>query len=236
MEVYVSLGIIILSGLITASLQLPLGTLLLLYHASLGKNVRVKTKKLASSFISGTTLMNFLLLGTSIFLVSNLTSTGVFPDLAYTVFFGLLVALGITAWFFYYKRKGSTELWLPRQLARYIDSRAKVTENFSEAFSLGLLVPLAEILFTLPLLALSADAILHLGSLYQALGLVIFTLFGSLPLLVLRVFIRKGRNVAEVQRWRLRNKTFFRFFTGAGFLVLAAFLLAFVIIKGAFYV
>ena len=202
MEVYISLSIIILCGLVTASLQLPLGTLLLLYHASLGKNIREKTKKLASSFISGVTLMNFLLLGTAIFLISVLTFNGTFPDLGYVIIFGLLIALGIVAWFFYYKRKGSTELWLPRHLARYIDSRAKATNDLSEAFSLGLLVPLSEILF-------------------------------ALPLLLLRVFIRKGKNVAEVQRWRLKNKGFFRFFTGAGFIILAAFLFAFVILKGA---
>lgn len=233
MEAYISLSIIILCGLVTASLQLPLGTLLLLYHASLGKNVRQKTKKLASSFISGVTLMNFLLLGTAIFLISVLTFSGSLPDIGYIILFGFLIALGLVAWLFYYKRKGSTELWLPRHLARYIDTRAKATNDLSEAFSLGLLVPLSEILFALPLLALSADAILHLDTVYQALGLVIFTIFGSLPLLILRLFIRKGRNVAEVQRWRLRNKTFFRFFTGAGFLILAAFLFAFVILKGA---
>ena len=142
MEVSVSLSIIILSGLVTASLQLPLGTLLLLYHASLGKNVRKKTKTLASSFISGVTLMNFLLLGTSIFLIASLTNSGTLSDVGHTILFGLLIALGIIAWFFYYKRKGSTELWLPRRLARFIDSRAKLTNDTSEAFSLGLLVPL----------------------------------------------------------------------------------------------
>ena len=228
------LGVVILSGLVAASLQLPLGTLLLLYHASIGKNVRKKTKKLASSFISGATLMNFLLLGTSIFLVSVLIPTGQLPDIGYIILFGLLIFLGLIAWFFYYKRKGSTELWLPRHLAKFIDARAKTTDNLSEAFSLGLLVPLSEILFTLPLLVLSADAILHLDTIYQALGLVTFTIFSALPLLILRIFIRRGRNVAEVQRWRLKNKSFFRFFTGAGFLVLAAFIFAFVILKGAF--
>ena len=233
MEAYVSLGIVVLSGLVAASLQLPLGTLLLLYHASLGRHIRKKTKCLASSFISGATLMNFLLLGTAIFLIASLTDGGVLPDLAHIIIFGLLVALGVIAWFFYYRRKGSTELWLPRHLARYIDSRAKTTSDNSEAFSLGLLVPLSEILFTLPLLALSADAILRLDPLYQALGLVVFTIFSILPLLLLRLLIRKGRNVAEVQRWRLKNKSFFRFFTGAAFTVLAAFLFAFVILKGA---
>lgn len=232
MEVYVSLSIIILGGLVTASLQLPLGTLLLLYHASLGKNIRKKTKTLASSFISGVTLMNFLLLGTALFLIASLTSTGVLPDLGHVIIFGLLVTLGIIAWSFYYKRKGSTELWLPRRLAKFIDSRAKLTNDPSEAFSLGLLVPLSEILFALPLLVLAGDAILRLDLLFQAVGLVIFTIFGTVPMLALRLSIRKGHNVAEVQRWRLKNKNFFRFFTGAGFIVLAAFLFAFVILKG----
>ena len=232
MEVYISLSIIILSGLVTASLQLPLGTLLLLYHASLSKNIRAKTKKLASSFISGSTLMNFLLLGTTIFLVYALSPIGALPDVAYIIMCSLLLALGVIAWFFYYRRKGSTELWVPRHLARYIDSRAKETNDTSEAFSLGLLIPLSEILFTLPLLILSADAVLHLDTINQALGLVIFTIFGTLPLLVLRIFIRRGRNVAEVQRWRIKNKGFFRFFTGAGFIILAIFILAFVILKG----
>ncbi|MBR3131729.1 hypothetical protein IKG31_04150 [Candidatus Saccharibacteria bacterium] len=232
MEVYVSLGIIILGGLITASLQLSLGTLLLLYHASFGKNIRIKTKELASSYIAGSTFMDFMLLGTTLFLVLTLSAGGVLPNIAYVVLFGVLIALGIVAWLFYYRRKGSTELWLPRQLAGYIRSRAVVTNDNSEAFSLGLLVPLSEILFTLPLLIISADAILHLGTVYQALGLITFTAFGTLPLLILRFFIRRGRNIAEVQRWRIKNKTFFRFFTSIGFIVLAIFILTFVILKG----
>lgn len=234
MESYIPISIIILSGLVAASLQLPLGALLLLYHASIGKNVRKKTKVLASSFISGVTLMNFLLLGTAIFLISVLTPAGKLPEIGYSIVLCVLLMLGIIAWFFYYKRKGSTELWLPRHLARFIDSRAKATESDSEAFSLGLLVPLAEICFTLPLLVLCADAILNLSTPFQALGLVIFTVFSIIPLLALRFSIRKGHNVAEVQRWRIKNKTFFRIFTGAGFLVLAAFVLAFIILRGGF--
>ncbi len=232
MEVYVSLGIIILGGLIVASLQLSIGTLLLLYHASFGKKIQTKTKELTSSFIAGSTFMSFMLLGTTLFLVSVLSTGGVLPRVAYIFIFGVLIALSIAVCLFYYRRKGSTELWLPRQLASYIRSRAIVTNDNSEAFSLGILVLLSEILFTLPLLVISADAILHLKTIYQALGLVIFTSFSALPLLILRFFIRRGRNIAEVQRWRIRNKTFFRFFTSVSFAVLAMFILAFIISKG----
>ena len=233
MEAHISFAIIVISGLITACLQVSLSALLLLYHASIGKNIRVKTKKLASSFISGVTLMNFLLLGTAIFLITSLAPGGTLPRLAFIILFSILIVLALLAWLFYYKRKGTTELWLPRKLARYIDTRAKATNDISEAFSLGLLVPLAEIVLTLPLIILSADAILHLDTIYQAIGLVVYTLFGSLPLIIMRIVIRKGHNVAEVQRWRLRNKTFFRIFTGAGFAIFAIFIYAFVILKGA---
>ena len=232
MSSIVSLGIVILSGLVVASLQLPLGTLLLLYHASLGKNIREKTKHLVSNFISGATLMNFLLLAATCFLVSSLTISGVFSQTALTVLFGILIALGLVAWFFYYKLGKSTELWLPRGIAKFIDDRAKKTNSLHEAFSLGIWISLSEIMFTLPLIIVSADSILRLPSLFQALSLVIFTILSVLPLITLRLVLRSGKNVADVQRWRVKNKTFFRIFSGCGFIVLAVFLLAFVILGG----
>ncbi len=233
MEGYISESVVILSGLVMASLQLPLGALLLLYHSSLGKNVRKTTKRLASSFISGATLMIFLLLASSCFLISAFSSAGVLSDTTLSVLFGILLALGVVAWFFYYKRRGSTELWLPRGVAHFIDARAKVTKDFKEAFSLGLLAMLSEILFIIPLLLLAADSVLRLTSpLFQAFALTVFTFLSVLPLIVLRLVLRRGRNVAEVQRWRLKNQTFFRIFSGCGYVVLAAFLLAFVIMGG----
>ncbi|MBQ7802603.1 hypothetical protein IJ380_01960 [Candidatus Saccharibacteria bacterium] len=232
MEGYVFLALVLLSGLVAASLQLPLGSLLLLYHASLGKNVREKTKRLASSFISGVTLMNFLLLASACFLVSVLSTSGTLSKTSLAVLFGILVALGLAAWFFYYKLGKSTELWLPRRLAKFIDSRAKETDDVSEAFSLGILTSLAEILFLGPLIVVSADAILQIDPLFEALSLVLFTLLSVLPLISLRFALRNGKNVADVQRWRLKNKTFFRIFSGFGFIILAVFLLAFVILGG----
>lgn len=231
MEGYAYLGIIVLAGLVLASLQTPLGTLLLLYHSSLSKHVRPKTKRLASSYISGVTLTNFLLVSTIALLIAELAS-GLSKTIL-SVVLGVLVALALISWCFYYKRGTTTELWFPRQLAKYLSSHAKSTTNESEAYTLGLAVPFVEFLFSFPLLLLAGDAVLHLPTDFAALGLVAFTVISVLPLVVLRLALRSGRNVAEIQRWRLRNKTFQRVFTGFGFLVLAGFLLAFVILGGA---
>ncbi|MBQ8996515.1 hypothetical protein IJ095_00590 [Candidatus Saccharibacteria bacterium] len=230
MEGYTYLGIIVLAGLILASFATPLATLLLLYHASLGAHVRQTTRRLASSYLSGVTLMHFLLLASTAFLVSGLSVAGTFSRTSLSVLFGILLALAVVSWAFYYKRGTTTELWLPRSLAKFLSSRAKSTSDLNEAYVLGLLVPLSELLFSLPLFLLAGDAVLHLSPVFQALGLVIFTLLSVLPLLILRLSLRSGRNVTEVQRFRLRHKAFFRIFTGSGLLVLAAYLLVFLIL------
>ena len=83
----------------------------------------------------------------------------------------MLVALAILVWFFIIDVGKSTELWLPRSVARFIDRRAKLTNSNTEAFSLGMLTSLAEMPFTLILFVVAANSILTLPSLYQILQL-----------------------------------------------------------------
>ena len=229
MNEMIYLGIIFLSSLIVALLQLPLGTLLLLYHASLGKKIPKKTRTLISSFISGSTLMFFLLLSASCFLIFALTVSGTFTNVSLVVLTSYLVVLGIFSWFFYYKRKNSTELWLPRKITKFINQRAKETHDNSESFSLGVLTVLSEIVFTAPLFLLSGNSILILEPGYQVIALVGFVLISVLPLIILRIAIRTGKNLADIQRWRLKNKSFFRVITGLSYLILATFILTFLL-------
>ncbi|MBR3256887.1 hypothetical protein IKG02_01180 [Candidatus Saccharibacteria bacterium] len=230
MSSFVSLGIVLLSGLILASLQAPLASFLLLYHSSFGKNIKKKTKSLASSYVSGVAVMVFLLLATSVFLISALSFSGSLSLVSLVVLFGVLLALSLLSLCFYYKFGRSTELWLPRKVSKFISSRARATSDNSEAFALGMFVTFCDLLFSFPLFILSANAILSLSSPYQVLALAGFTILSCLPLVILRLAIRKGKNLADVQRWRLKNKNFFRFFSGLGFLVLAVFLFAFLVI------
>ena len=223
---YASVGTVLLAALVHATLQLSLGSLLLLYHASLGKHIRIKTRRLASRYVTGVALMTLLVLSAACFIIFTLCR-GAMSTAGLSFCIGALVGLAFCAWFLYYRSGRSTELWLPKSVASFINRRAKLTNSNVEAFSLGLLVGFAEMPFTLVLTIVSANSILMLPQIWQVTMLLIYTTVAITPLLVLRIGIRRGQTVVDIQRWRNKNKTFFRILSGAGFLVLAGFLLAF---------
>ena len=225
----VDLGIVVLSGVAHATLQLGLGCLLLLYHASLGRHVQKKTKNLVGSFISGVGLMNFLILASACFILA-VVANGCLSPLSLIIITVIIVLLAIIMWFFYYRRGRTTELWLPKIVAKYIDKRAKLTESDTEAFSLGLLACFAEMPFTLVLMLVSANAILCLPDVWRGIAVVLYTVISILPLIILRYAIRHGKTVVDVQRWRNKNKNFLRVMSGILFLVLGIYILAFKVI------
>ena len=226
MEMIIPFSEVFLAAVIHATLQLSLGALLLLYHASLGKHVRKKTRFLVDSYISGLGTLVFLSLGAIIFILDRYFGKPLYIE-ELVIVVGMLVALAIAAWFVYYRRGKSTELWLPRSVARFIDKRAKLTTSNTEAFSLGLLTSLAEMPFTLVLFVVAANSTMVLPPMYQILAVAMYTLITIIPPVVLRFAIRKGQTVVSIQRWRVKHKTFFRLLTGVGFLVLAFFLFTF---------
>lgn len=226
MEMIIPFSEVFLAAVVHATLQLELGTLLLLYHASLGKHVRKKTRRLVSSYIAGIGTLVFLSLAAIGFILDRYFGKALYAE-ELLIVVGMLVALAVAAWLFYYRMGKSTELWLPRTVARFIDRRAKMTNSNTEAFSLGMLTSFAEMPFTLVLLVVAANGILKLPMLYQLLALVLYTLITIIPPIILRLSIRKGQTVVSVQRWRVKHKTFFRLLTGAGFVALGFFVFAF---------
>ncbi len=220
------LGEVFLAAIVHASLQLALGALLLLYHASLGKHIRPKTKQLVGSYIAGVGVLTMLGLAAATLIFERVFGGALFVE-GLVIVVAFLVALAVAAWLFYYRRGRSTELWLPRSVARFITARAKVTNSNTEAFALGLLTSFAEMPFTMVLMAVAANAMLQLGDGLQLLALAAYTLIAILPSVVMRAWIKKGKTVVEIQKWRVKHKTFFRVLTGSGFLILGLFMLAF---------
>ena len=124
----VAVGVIALAALIHATLQLGTGALLLLYHASLGRHIRVRTKRLASRYITGVMTMILLALGAACFAIM-LCFNKALPASGLLVLVCGLTAVAVCAWVFYYRRGTSTELWLPRVVSKYINRRAKLTNR-----------------------------------------------------------------------------------------------------------
>ena len=226
------IGIILLSAVVYATLQLGSGCLLMLYHASLGKHVRKKTKMLVSSYIAGNGTIALIGLGFLCFAIGS-SFSGPLSIGWLSVTAGVMVVLAILMWFFYYRRGRTTELWLPKSVAKFITRRAEVTESDTEAFSLGLLAGFAEVPFTFVLMAVAANSILALPLEYQLLSVVGYTLIAILPLVLMRIMIRRGNTVVDIQKWRVKNKLFLRIISGVSFAVLAGFIVAFKVMGGA---
>ena len=97
----IGLGLIVLASLVHATMQLGTGTLLLLYHASRNKHIKSKTRNLVGSFISGIGIIVFLGVSAACFILTRIFT----DDLSKVLFIitvGILVALAIIIWFFYY--------------------------------------------------------------------------------------------------------------------------------------
>ena len=217
---------ILLAGLAQASLQLGLGGLILLYHNSLGRHRRRRTSYLARNYILGTGAITFLVVAAFCFFNGALTTEWL------VIALGALGACAIVMWLLYYRRgKGSTELWLPKSITRFIRKKARQTNDGVEAFSLGLLSSFAEMPISIALFFVAANAILNLSSAWQVLGVVAYTLISIVPMVILQFRIQAGRTAVEAQQWRLKNKAFLKIISGSSFLTLALFVAAFWIMK-----
>jgi hypothetical protein len=213
---------IVLAGLVQASLQLSLGGLILLYHASMGHHRRRKTRFLAKNYIIGAAVISFLTVCALGFLISSLFD-GALKTEYLTVCVGIFLASALVMWFFYFRRGKNTELWLPRAFTRYINRRAKATNDNIEAFSLGMLSSFAEMPLSIALYFVVANCILSLSAQYQILAVLGYTLMSVFPLCILKLRVKTGQNVVDFQKSRIRNKAYLRIISGSGFAVLAAF-------------
>lgn len=222
----VQFGVILLAGVVHASLQLELGALLLLYHASLGKHIKQKTKDLVSNYILGSAMLVILFVSTIIFLISSVSYTSLSTE-SIAVLAAVLLMLAVLIWLFYYRSRQTTELWLPKSIARYINKRAKLTDSNIEAFSLGMLTAFSEMPFSFVLMVLAADSIVLMPFEIQFLVVLLYAFISVLPLFILRFFIKRGSTVVDIQKWRMRNRNFFKVLSGTLFLTLAIFVIAF---------
>ncbi len=230
MDMVIPFSEVFLAAVIHATLQLELGTLLLLYHASLGKHVKKRTKNLVSSYIAGVGSLVFLGIAAVAFILDRYFEKPLWTE-ELIIVVAMLVALAIATWGFYYRRGRSTELWLPRSVARFIDKRAKETNSNTEAFSLGVLTSLAEMPFTLVLTVIAANSTLALPTPYQLLAVVLYTVVVIIPPIIVRLAVRRGQTIADIQRWRVKHKNFLKIITGVGFLVLGFFLFGFEVLS-----
>lgn len=225
MDIPTSLAIIGFAALIHASFQLSVSVLTLLRGHSVGaKKSHARVVRMTTSYVGGSAVMTLLLISFVSLITLHINGSAVVPLYAWVAACGLAAGIGIAVWLFYYRpRKAGTELWIPRAFARHLDERSKATQNSAEAFSLGLTSVLAELLFILPTLVISAFALVHLPAQWQLVGIGLYTLISLLGLLLVWSLIGSGRSLSRIQKWRENNKRFLQFAAGSALMVLGFF-------------
>lgn len=224
MDIFTSLAIVAFAALIHASFQLSVGVLTLMSgHALSAKKSRARILRLTTGYTVGAGVMTLLTL--SFVSLVFLHSFGAHvPLLVWALACGLVLGIGIAVWLFYYRRGGKgAELWIPRAFAQHLHDRSKATHYGAEAFSLGLTTVVAELIFIVPSLIISALVLLELPGAWQLVGIAIYTIISLLGLLITWALIGSGHSLARIQQWRVENKRFLQIAAGSALIVLGFF-------------
>jgi hypothetical protein len=220
MNQFDSLVIVAVAALIHASFQLSISVLTLLSSHTIGaKRSHSRLLGLTNAFTAGVFVMTVLLLSSIAYVASN-GITAPMNEFVWITVCGLLVSLGLSVWIFYYRREKGTTLWLPRPLARYLSDRTKATKQTGEAFSLGVTSVLAELLFILGPLIVSAMVLIRLEPVLQLAGVALYAVISLSPLVILTALIGSGHKISRIQRWREDNKIFMQFIGGGALMAL----------------
>lgn len=231
MSVFTSLCFLVLAVLILSFLQLPAGVFTLFYHYALGKNSKKRASFLSLFFIAGVGTIFFALFLACYFLIFILFlnqpdfDSGLLAWLLAIIFF----VFSLVSLLFYFRKSSGTELYIPRSFAKAFSENAKSVKTRSDAFALGAFSAAAEIPFTLPVLILASVEIMRFDSLvFPREPLAFFTLFLPLvPLFFLRGLFRADYTLAEVERLRVHDKTFFRLILCLSYLTIGILIIVF---------
>ena len=226
MSVLTSVGILILSGLILAFLQLVPGIFAIFSHFVHGKFSRPKASNLTTFFIIGSEIAVVLifLCVYAILCCSPAVTFIIDSDIFAWILAGILLALTFITLGFYYRKGPGTKLFISRRLANGLRTRIQNTKSRSDAFTLGLVSTVPELIFTLPIYLITTITIMRLDlvSPERAGLIVLFAVIAISPLLILKAATTFGYTFADFLKFRFKNKTFFRFCLALCYLLIAS--------------
>lgn len=220
MDILTSLTVVALAALIHASFQLSVSVLTMLSGHVIGaKRSQAKLIRLTTSFIFGVAVMTALVLSFIALVLLHVFGPDT-PKIVWAAGCGLLIGVAVAIWAFYYPKEKGTVIWIPRGFATYLTKRTRSTKEGAEAFGLGLSSVLAEILFLIAPLAISALVLIQLPPLWQLAGIGIYTVISLLSMIIVWVLVGSGHALSKIQKWRETNKRFLQFASGLGLVVL----------------
>ena len=234
MSFFISLGIVFLAMLIMASLQLQPGVFVLFCHYALGKFSKKRASDLTLFFILGTETAAACLFLCSYYLANLLFFYQFRPETSFFawVLVGILIALALMSFFCYFRPGSGTKLFIPRKCAKNLDTHAKNAKSRSDAFLLGALSSICELPFTLSLYLITSIEIIEMTVEFRPSNFLtlLYILIPTIPLFIIRWKFQLGRNLADIQKSRVKDKNFTRFILGLSYLAITILFIYFRII------
>lgn len=223
MSIFIPVAILIVATLIQAFMQLTPGVFALFYHYTLGKNSSTKADDLSLHFILGVItfiIIAWLLVYALIFAIFY-DKVEPYPNFLPWLMAGIFLAESIASLLFYYRKGKFTALFIPRSIAKNLDFHAQKVKNRSDAFVLGFFSGIPELIFTLPLYAISAIELMRMNFPLRPIFIIIYVIATIIPLFVIRTLYRHDHTLAKIEHTRIRAKLFIRILLCIGFLLLA---------------
>lgn len=234
MNIWITFLVVIFAGLIHASFHLSVSVLTLLSGHTLSREKsHLKLLKLLTSFVFGAIFMTTILICGAAFILQGFNITHI-SSFLWMILVGLLVGTGLSVWLFYYTytngKKTGTEIWIPRNFAKFLNERARKTKHTAEAFSLGTSSVISEIIFILAPMLCVLFLIIDISPIYQLAAIALYAFTANLPTILIACLIGGGHTIAQIQIWRENNKRFLQFASGSGLIILAIFIYVFEVI------
>lgn len=231
MSFFISLGVVLLAILIMAFLQLQSGVFALFYHYTTGKYPKRRASDMTLFFILGVEVASACLFLCSYYFASIFFLQFFRPETSFWawVAVGILIALALMSLLCYFRPGRGTRLFISRKYAKAIDQKAYTAKSRSDAFMLGALSGTAELIFTLPLYIITSVEIMEMNVQFAPSHLLtlLYIIVPVVPLFIIRWAFQSGRNLAEIQRIRVRDKNFTKFVLFVSYLAIAVLIISF---------
>ena len=231
MSFFISLGITVLAMVVIMFLQLRPGVFMLFSHYTRGKFSRARASDLSIFFILGAEAASACIFLCSYYLTNLFFLYSFRPETSFFawVAVGVLIALAIASIFCYFRPGPGTRLFISRASARALDTHARGAKSRSDAFILGAMSGMCELVFALPLYIIASVELIELSvsPTPTYLLMLLFIIAPILPLFVIRWRFASRHNLAELQRSRVRSKSFIRILLPICYLTIAILIIYF---------
>lgn len=227
MSFFTSLIILLLLALIQSFLQLTPGVFAIFYHQALGKKSKRFADDLSLYYILGVEFFSallFLFVYATIFIIFAYQDNFI-SGLFTWVMSGIFFVEGFFILFGYYRHKKGSELFINRRTAKALLVRAANIKKRSDAFILGFITSSLETIFTLPLYIILAAGTMQLTTFPRYPIVIIYIIITVLPIFVVHALYRLGHNLADIERFRVRNKLLFKIALSLCYILIAIILI-----------